>query len=187
MFSVILRDLALALACLTCAGKPAVSSAHRRGRVLVVGRVVVRYLVASDGDPVYPVEDLVVSLSRALAVGTSDHPYLLSTAGAVITAVSCTNRTAHTSASLRTDQSIHATNPANAERMTERMSLSTIDITRLPIDSIANTPAKIVRRRLAKKPMTFRKVFDTFDSISDDLSVVKLYDVYSLISMRKGR
>lgn len=67
------------------------------------------------------------------------------------------------------------------------MSLSTIDITRLPIDSIANTPAKIVRRRLAKKPMTFRKVFDTFDSISDDLSVVKLYDVYSLISMRKGR
>lgn len=62
-----------------------------------------------------------------------------------------------------------------------------IDMIRQDMLTRPNRPANTVRRRLAKKPMTFRKVFDTIDSISDDLSVVKLNDVYSLISMRKGR
>lgn len=70
--------------------------------------------------------------------------------------------------------------------MTERISLSTIDITRLPIDSIANTPANIVRRRLAEKPMTLRKVLLTIDSISDDLCVVELDDVDSLVPVIAG-
>ena len=44
-------------------------------------------------------------------------------------------------------------------------------------------PAKMVSRRLPRKPMTFRKVFDTIDSISENLRVVKLDDVYTLVSM----
>jgi hypothetical protein len=44
-------------------------------------------------------------------------------------------------------------------------------------------PAKRVSRRLPKKPMTFRKVLDTIDSISENLCIVKLDDVYTLVSM----
>jgi hypothetical protein len=46
-----------------------------------------------------------------------------------------------------------------------------------------NIPANNVRKRLPKKPMTFIKVLDTIDSISENLCIVKLDDVYTLVSM----
>lgn len=46
-----------------------------------------------------------------------------------------------------------------------------------------NTPAKIVRSREPANPNNFMKHFETFFSISNHLSVVKLDYVYSLIPM----
>lgn len=61
-----------------------------------------------------------------------------------------------------------------------------IDITRQDIDNKPKTPAIMVIKRLAAKLMTFIKVLDTIDSISDYLSVVKLDNVYSLVSVIAG-
>lgn len=61
-----------------------------------------------------------------------------------------------------------------------------IELNRHESDTIANNPANTVSNKLPKKPMTFRKVLLTIDSISDDLSVVKLYNVDSFISVIIG-
>lgn len=49
--------------------------------------------------------------------------------------------------------------------------------------TIPQSPAQRVRKRLPKKPITFIKVFDTIGSISENLCIVKLDDVYTLVSM----
>lgn len=77
-------------------------------------------------------------------------------------------------------------NPMAALADAVKRSFSMIDITRQDIDNKPKIPAIMVIKRLAAKLMTFMKVFDTFDSISDYLSVVKLDDVYSLVSVIAG-
>ena len=66
--------------------------------------------------------------------------------------------------------------PLAKQAMTEKKSFSMTDTTSAESDTIANTPEKIVRRKLPAKPMTFKKVLLTIDSIlkfwieeSDDL------------------
>lgn len=108
------------------------------------------------------VPGLVWSIARSLAIWTRVHADFLSADGAVIRTVARTNRTTHyTRVSLRTDQIIQATNPQKTASMTERMSLSTIDIIVQHNAHMANIPAKIVSITQPAKPMTLRKVLDT--------------------------
>lgn len=106
------------------------------------------------------VPSLVRAVTATLAVWTCSH-VSLATAWAIIRIMPSTYRAAHRRVSLRIDQSIQATKPANTERIAVRMSPSITDITRQLIDTIAKMPEKIVRKRQPKKPMTFIKVFDT--------------------------
>ena len=77
-------------------------------------------------------------------------------------------------------------NPVAALADAVKRSFSMIDITRQDIDNKPKIPAIMVIKRLAAKLMTFIKVLDTIDSISDYLSVVKLDDVRSFVSMIVG-
>lgn len=77
-------------------------------------------------------------------------------------------------------------NPVAALADAVKRSFSMTDITRQDIDSKPKIPAIMVIKRLAAKLMTFIKVLDTIDSISDYLSVVKLDDVRSFVSMIVG-
>lgn len=90
---------------------------------------------------------------------------------------------AHTKGALRSDQQNQAAAPAATHPMTFMRSPSMILRKRAQRLVIPQSPAQRVRKRLPKKPMTFRKVLDTIDSISENLCIVKLDDVYSLVSM----
>lgn len=129
---------------------------------------------------------LIVTLSSSIAVRTSDHLYILRTAGTVITTVSCTNRTTHTIGALRSDQQNSPTAPAATHPTILKKSPSIIDKKNADMLTKPHNPANSVSKRLPVNPMTFMKVIDTIDFISDDLSVVKLDDVYSLVSVIAG-
>lgn len=109
---------------------------------------------------------LVGSVARALAVRACNHADLFAAYGTVIRTVARAYRTAHyTSVSLRTDHIIQATNPQKMASMTEKMSLSMIDMIVQQSEHIANNPAKIVSMTQPAKPRTFKKVLDTIESI----------------------
>ena len=114
--------------------------------------------------PVQSVKGIVME-SYSLAIGTFHHADILSTAGAVVTAVSCTDRATHTSVHFLTDQHTHAQNANPTHPMKPMMSGSTMDAIRVTMPTIANIPAKIVSRTLPANPKTFMKVFDTILSI----------------------
>jgi hypothetical protein len=103
-----------------------------------------------------------VSYSISAAVGAFHHADILSTARAVITAVSRANRTAHTKVSLRIDQRIHETNPAPTHPITETKSLLTIDMIKAQSATIANKPEQIVKKRDAPNPMHLSTIFSNF-------------------------
>lgn len=114
--------------------------------------------------PVLGVEGIVMK-SLPLAIRALHHANILSTAGAVVTAVSCTDRATHTSVHFLTDQHTHAQHANPTHPMKPMMFGSTMDAIRATMPTIANTPAKIVSRTLPANPMTFMKVFDTILSI----------------------
>lgn len=89
----------------------------------------------------------------------------------------------HTKGALRRSQHHQAANPATTHPTTFIKSPSMMLIKRAERLMKPNNPANNVRKRLPKKPMTFIKVLDTIDSISENLCVVKLDDVYTLVSM----
>lgn len=66
--------------------------------------------------------ECVIVHASALAILARSQCGVVTAAGTVIAAVTCTYRTTHTSVSLRTDHIIQAVNPQNAASMTERMS-----------------------------------------------------------------
>jgi hypothetical protein len=89
----------------------------------------------------------------------------------------------HTRGALLIDQQNQAAAPAATHPITFIRPPSIMLIKRAETQTNPHIPAKRVSRRLPKKPMTFIKVLDTIDSISENLCVVKLDDVYSLVSM----
>ena len=135
-----------------------------QGIVFINGETCIGILVYLLKSPLHDVEGIVES-SASLAVRTVNHSGIVRAAGAVVTAVSCTYRAAHTRTSFLTDQSTHATSPQKTERAAENKSASMIDMMRQQSAHMANNPAQRVRKMLAPMPMTLRKVLDTFDSI----------------------
>lgn len=93
----------------------------------------------------------------------------------------------HSKGNLLIDQQNQAAAPAATHPMTFMRSPSMILRKRAQRLTIPQSPAQRVRKRLPKKPMTFRKVLDTIDSISENLCIVKLNDVYSFVSARHRR
>lgn len=90
---------------------------------------------------------------------------------------------AHTKGALRSDQQNQAAAPAAIHPTILNKSPSMILRKSAEMLTNPHSPAKRVSKRLPKKPMTFRKVLDTIDSILENLSIVKLDDVYTLVSM----
>ena len=90
---------------------------------------------------------------------------------------------AHTKGALRSDQQNQAAAPAATHPTILNKSPSMMLIKSAERLTNPQSPAKRVRKRLPRKPMTFRKVLDTIDSILENLSVVKLDDVYSFVPM----
>lgn len=72
----------------------------------------------------------------------------------------------HTSVFFLIDHMIHANAAKAAHAITDRRSFLMIELNRHESDTIANNPANTVSNKLPKKPMTFRKVLLTIDSIS---------------------
>ena len=124
-----------------------------------------RELRANDSNLVVDVVCLVRSLARSLAVRADHHPHLLSTAGAVITAISCAYRATHTNGHLLSDQQNQAANPAAIQPIIFIKSPSMIDINNADRLMNPHTPAKTVSSTEPAKPMAFKKVLDTIDSI----------------------
>lgn len=133
--------------------------------ILILRKYVVTDLRDICRDVSVDVISLVCFHPCPIAVRASHHPYRFSTAGTVVTTVSCTYRTTHTRGSLRSSQQIHPAKPAAALAATVRMSLSITDITRADTLMNPNIPAKRVRKRLPAKPMILANAFDTIDVI----------------------
>ena len=122
-------------------------------------------LGASDGHSVVNVKCLVGSITRTLAIWTSDHADFFSAAWAATAVVALTNRTTHTKGSLRRDQQNQAAAPAATHPIIVKRSPSMMLIKRAARLVNAQNPAKRVRKRLPAKPITFMKVLDTICSI----------------------
>lgn len=171
--SVVLRYLSFSLAgpaFLPWPSAPVLTPCYRI--ILILRKYVVTYLRYRCGDVSMDMIRLEWSHPRTIAIRTSDHLYLLPAAGTVVTAVTCTNRTTHTSVSLRMLQTIHARKTDPILAATVRISLSITDI--ISVDTLMkpNIPAKIVSRMLPAMPITFIKVFDTIDVIMSFLYLV---------------
>lgn len=94
---------------------------------------------------------------------------------------------AHTKGALRSDQQNQAAAPAAIHPTILRSPPSVMLMKSPQRQRNPHSPAKRVSKRLPKKPMTFRKVLDTIDSISENLCIVKLDDVYSFVPMGHRR
>lgn len=154
----IFRNLSLSLACragfdITLAvGLPFVP-----GVILVIGKDDVGYLGTSRPLPCLDVERVVGE--AVLAVRAFYHVHGLAATWAAVVTVSCTNRTAHHTLLLASQQA-YAMNPMAALADAVKRSLSIIDMTRHESEHIAHIPAITVRNKLAPKLRTFMKVFD---------------------------
>lgn len=104
-------------------------------------------------------------ISGSLAVWTSNHSYFLTAAGAVITAVSCTDRAAHLKGSLRSDQQNRAAAPAATHPIIFMRSRSIIDMKKAERLTKLHIPANRVSSNAPAKPITLIKVLDTIDFI----------------------
>lgn len=164
--SIVLRYLSFSLAGPAFLPWPSAPVLTPRYRIiLILRKYVVTYLRDLCRDMSMDMISLVCFHPRSLAVRASHHPYRFSTAGTVVTTVSCTYRTAHTRGSLRSSQHIHPAKPAAALAATVKISFSITDITRADTLMNPNIPAKRVRKRLPAKPMILANAFDTIDVI----------------------
>lgn len=123
--------------------------------ILVVWKDLIRYCSHLDELSRVDVEGEV--LESVLAVRTVRHPYSASAAWTLVAAVASAYRAAHTSVSLRTDQSIHAANAHPAHPITEKTEGSIIESTKAATAMRPKKPEKIVRSALPRKPMILRK------------------------------
>ena len=93
----------------------------------------------------------------------------------------------HLKGSFLSNQQNQAAAPAATQPITLNKSRSMMLIKSAEMLTNPHIPANRVKKRLPKKPMTFRKVLDTIDSISENLCIVKLDDVYTFVSMGHWR
>lgn len=161
MKSIAFRYLAISLAGRT--GLPRISAevlVQSQCRILVIRKHAPAEFCAFDCSSLMDVPCLERPYSTAFAVRASNHADILPAAGAVVTAVTCTDRATHIMRSLLTDQIMHATTAQNTARMADRMSFWIIDITKQLIAASAKMHANKVINALAQMPIALTRVFN---------------------------
>ena len=160
LFLIILRNLSLSLAGRTfLPRKSAPVLASLECRILIPRQHHPADLGTFHRYPSMNVESLIRCVSRSLAVRTSRHPYILTTAGTVITAVSRTYRTTHTRASLLNDQHQYPAQANAIHPATSSRSQLIMLITRSPRLINPNNPANTVRKMHPANPIALTITF----------------------------
>ena len=162
MESKVFRNLALSLA--GRAGLSRISAevlVQSQCRILVIRKHAPAEFCTFDCSSLMDVPCLERPYSTAFAVRASNHADILPAAGAVVTAVTCTDRTTHMMRSLLIDQIMHATTAQNTARMADRMSFWITDITKQLIAASAKMHANKVINALAQMPIALTRVFNT--------------------------
>ena len=161
MESKVFRNLALSLA--GRAGFSRISAevlVQSKCRILVIRKHTPAKFRTFDCSSLMNMPCLERPYSAALAIRASYHADTLSAAGAVVTAVSCTDRATHIIRSLLTDQIIAATTPQKTARMADRMSFWITDMMRQLIAESAKMHANKVISADAQMPIALTRAFN---------------------------
>lgn len=130
-----------------------------------------RFRHFSSHPPVY-MECSMLPHPGTLAFRTDSHLWDTSTAGTIMTAVSCAYTATHTNGALRSDQQNRSANPAATHPIILTKSPSMMLIKSADTLTNPHSPANSVSRMLPAMPITFIKVFDTIDVIMSFLYLV---------------